>query len=70
MCIRDRYNKIVGGMTIEWQGQTETLPMAKSRLEEPDRGAREAVWQRMMDCFLVQRQTLNELYLEMVPRCV
>ena len=41
--------------------------MAKSHLEEPDRGAREAVWQRMMDCFLVQRQTLNELYLEMVP---
>ena len=63
----NQYNKIVGGMTIEWQGQIETLPMAKSHLEEPDRGAREAVWQRMMDCFLVQRQTLNELYLEMVP---
>lgn len=63
----NQYNKIVGGMTIAWQGQTETLPMAKSHLEEPDRGAREAVWQRMMDCFLVQRHTLNELYLEMVP---
>ena len=63
----NQYNKIVGGMTIEWKGQTETLPMAKSHLEEPARDAREAVWQRMMDCFLAQRQTLNELYLEMVP---
>jgi oligoendopeptidase F len=63
----NQYNKIVGGMEIEWQGQKETLPMARSHLEEPDRATRQAVWQRMMDCFLAQRQTLNGLYLEMVP---
>jgi oligoendopeptidase F len=63
----NQYNKVVGAMTIEWQGQTETLPMAMSHLEEPDRETRESVWRRMMACYLAQRQVLNDLYLEMLP---
>jgi oligoendopeptidase F len=63
----NQYNKLVGGMTIEWQGEVETLPKATSHLEEPDRTAREAVWRLIMDRYLAERTPLNALYLEMLP---
>ncbi len=63
----NRYNKIVGAMTIEWQGQEETLPQATSRLQEPDRAAAQAVWRRIMQRILADRSALNDLYLEMLP---
>ncbi len=63
----NQYDKIVGGMTIEWRGKTETLPQAAGHLEEQDRATREAVWHLMMDRYLVERQRLNDLYLEMLP---
>lgn len=62
----NQYNKIVGGMTIEWQGQSETLPKAMSRLEDADRGVRQAVWRRIMDRYLAERGTLDALYMEML----
>lgn len=64
--LSNQYNKIVGGMTIEWQGQTETLPQANSHLQEADRAAREAVWRRIMQRTLADRPKLNDLYLEML----
>lgn len=63
----NQYNKIVGGMTVEWQGQTLTMPEATSRLQEPDRATRAAIWQRAMQRFLADRAALNELFLEMLP---
>lgn len=63
----NEYNKIAGAMTVEWQGETITLPKAQSLLEEPDRAARQLVWQRMMGCFLTQRAALDKLYLDMLP---
>lgn len=63
----NQYDKVVGGMTIEWQGKTETMPQAAGHLEEQDRETREAVWRLMMDRYLVERERLNDLYLEMVP---
>ena len=63
----NQYNKIAGGMTVQWQGEEITIPRAQSLLEEPDRDSRQLVWQQMMDCFLTQRGALNDLYLEMLP---
>ncbi len=63
----NQYNKIVGGMTIEWQGQQETLPQASSRLQEPDRLSREALWRRIMQRYLTDRGALNDLYMKMLP---
>jgi oligoendopeptidase F len=63
----NQYNKIVGGMTVEWQGQELTLPQATSRLQEPDRTAREAIWRRIMQRYLAERGAINDLYMEMLP---
>lgn len=63
----NQYNKIVGGMTVEWQGEELTLPQANSRLQEPDRAEREAIWRRMMQRYLADRSAINDLYMEMLP---
>lgn len=65
--LSNQYNKIVGGMTIAWQGEDLTLPQANSRLQEPDRAAREAIWRRIMERYLAAREAINDLYLKMLP---
>ncbi len=63
----NQYNKIVGGMTISWQGAQETVAQATSRLQGPDRAEREAVWHGIMQRYLQERSALNDLYLAMLP---
>ncbi len=63
----NRYNKIVGGMTVAWQGEELTLPQANSRLQAPDRAAREGIWRRIMQRYLADRGAISDLYMEMLP---
>lgn len=62
----NEYEKLVGGMTIEWEGKEETMPQATLHLREKDRAAREKAWRLMMARFGAERDRLNELYLQML----
>lgn len=64
--LANQYRKIIGGLTIEWEGQTETIPQAQSHLLEPDRARREQVWRRIMSRYAAERERLNQLYLQML----
>jgi oligoendopeptidase F len=66
MKLANRYDKTIGGLTIEWEGKTETLPQANLHLEDPDRGVRERAWRLIMASYGGQRPKLNDLYLEML----
>ena len=62
----NEYEKLVGGMTIEWEGKEETMPQARLHLRDKDRAAREKAWRLMMARFGAERDRLNELYLQML----
>ncbi len=62
----NEYEKLVGGMTIEWEGKEETMPQATLHLREKDRATREKAWRLMMARFGAERDRLNELYLQML----
>jgi len=62
----NEYEKIAGGMTIEWDGKQETMPQARLHLLEHDRGVREKAWRLMMARFIDERDRLNEFYLQML----
>lgn len=62
----NEYDKLVGGMTIEWDGVTETLPQADLHLQDRDRATRERAWRLIMASFLNVREQLNALYLKML----
>ncbi len=66
MKLANQYEKIVGGMTIEWEGEVETMPQAKLHLQDRNRAVRHRAWRLMMDRFAEERERLNELYLEML----
>ena len=62
----NEYEKIAGGMTIEWDGKQETMPQARLHLRDHDRGVREKAWRLMMARFIDERDRLNKLYLQML----
>jgi oligoendopeptidase F len=66
MKLGNEYDKIVGGMTIEWEGEQETMPQARLHLRDKDRATREKAWRRMMARYAAERERLNKLYLEML----
>ncbi len=67
MKLGNRYDKIAGAMSIEWEGATETMAQAEVHLLSSDRGERERAWRLIMDRWLRERDALNDLYLEMLP---
>lgn len=68
MKLGNEYDKIIGAMTIDWEGTAETIPQALLHLREKDRGVRERAWRQVMDRYLADREKLNEMYLAMLAR--
>lgn len=66
MKLANEYKKIVGGMSIEWEGKTLTLPQANLHLQDPDRDTRERAWRLVMARYEQDREQLNQLYLQML----
>ncbi|CAF0697440.1 M3 family oligoendopeptidase [Candidatus Methylacidithermus pantelleriae] len=60
------YQRIVGAMTIRWNGQELTLAQASRILEEPDRSQRQKAWELICQRRLADRQRLEELFDELV----
>lgn len=68
MKLGNDYDKIIGAMTIDWEGTQETIPQALLHLREHDRAVRERAWRQVMDRYLADRAKLDELYLSMLAR--
>ena len=61
-----KYDKLIGAMTIERDGQTLTMPQAGRFLEEPDRGVREEVWRAMSQRRLADRGAIEDVFDELL----
>ncbi len=62
----NQFEKIMGGLNIDWNGTPETIPQAGLHWQSPDRTEREQAWRLVMAAYLAQREKLNELYLQML----
>jgi oligoendopeptidase F len=56
------YQKIQGGMTVEWEGETRTLSRMSPLLQEPDRDLREKAWRKIAERRLQDRDRLESLF--------
>jgi len=56
------YDKISGAMTIQFRGQELTMPQAGRVLEEPDRAARQDVWQLTSARRLADRDNIDAIF--------
>lgn len=54
------YSRLTGTLSIEWDGDTLTIPQALNHLQSSDRATRRAVWERVYGAYLAQREAINE----------
>jgi oligoendopeptidase F len=67
MTLENDFEKIMGGLMVDLDGEQVTVPAAAGRLRmSADRSERERAWRAMMASYLAQRERLNELYLHML----
>jgi oligoendopeptidase F len=64
--LNNEYDKTVGAMTVEFEGQTLTLQQLARHLEEPDREKREKAWRLSADRRLRDRDTFDDIYDKML----
>ncbi|HXX93541.1 MAG TPA: M3 family oligoendopeptidase, partial [Planctomycetota bacterium] len=64
--LAQQYQKLVGAMTVTYDGREQTLPQMGKVLEETDRKRREEAWRLIAGRRLRDREALEALYDEMV----
>ena len=63
-----RYQEIIGGLAIQWQGESLTIPQAEALLADRDRARRKQVWRKIMDAYLAPRAELNDLFMSLLDK--
>ncbi|HEX8356671.1 MAG TPA: M3 family metallopeptidase, partial [Segetibacter sp.] len=66
--MQQQYGQIAGRMTIEVKGQEYTLQQASKFLEDHDRALREEVYCKMYERRLQDKDTLNDLYTQLIRK--
>jgi oligoendopeptidase F len=61
-----RYNKTIGAQTVEWEGEERTLTQLKPFFRTPDRSRREQLWRLQSERQLADRETLNQIWTELL----
>jgi len=64
--LNNEYDKTIGAMTVEFDGQTLTLQQLSRYLEEPDRETREKAWRLSAERRLVDREKFDGLFDQMM----
>jgi oligoendopeptidase F len=56
------YDKITGGMTVEWDGERRTIPQLQPYLKSRDRAVRERAFRLIAAPYLAERSRLSDLF--------
>lgn len=64
--LSQRYQKICGAMTVEFDGEERTLPQMARYLEETDRQLRRRAWEAIVERRLKDRDELDRIFDELV----
>jgi oligoendopeptidase F len=60
--LNTQYNKITGGMTVEWEGKEIPLPRLAPYLLDPDRAVRERAWRLGTRPYIDQHDALADIF--------
>ncbi|MDX9752709.1 MAG: M3 family oligoendopeptidase [bacterium] len=62
------YQKLCGAMTVEFDGQEQTLPQMAKVLEETDRSRRQAAWEKTVERRLQDREQLDQIFSDLIRK--
>lgn len=60
-----RYQKLAGGMMVDWEGKQITLPQLAPHLRSPDRAVRERAFRLSTSTYLAKGEDLTDLFTRM-----
>ena len=63
----NEYNKLIGALSVMWEGEERTLMQMFSLFYEPDRSIRQRAWEATQAQLLKERQNINDLWEKFVP---
>jgi len=64
--LSQKYFRVAGAMTVNYQGQERTMQQMSVFYEDPDRATREAAWRLASQRALADSETLDTIFTEMV----
>mgnify|MGYP003577884148 CR=1 FL=1 len=56
------YQKVTGGLTVEWNGERKTIPQLQPYLQSQDRAERERAFRLGAEAYLAKRDELATLF--------
>jgi oligoendopeptidase F len=56
------YQKITGGLSVDWEGERKTVPQLQPFLKSRDRAVRERAFRKQADAYLEQKESLSALF--------
>lgn len=65
--LQQQYQKITGGMTVNYRGEERTLQQMAKFLEEPDRAVRREAWELITRRRLQDRETIEGVFEQLFP---
>ena len=60
--LNSQYNKLTGGMTVEWKGEDVPLPRLNPFMLDPDRDTREQAFRLQFRPYIDNRETLADIF--------
>ena len=60
--LETNYDKITGGLTVEWEGERRTIPQLQPFLKSRDRDVRERAFRLIADPYLAEQSRLADLF--------
>jgi oligoendopeptidase F len=64
--LQQKYQSVIGAMTVSFRGEERTLQQMGKFLEETDRGTREEAWRLLTGRSLQDHETLDDVYTKMI----
>src|SRR5215216_3593080 len=61
------YNKLIGSLTVMWDGEERILAQMYPLLYETDRSIRQRAWEAIEACRIKERQNINDLWEKFMP---
>ncbi|MFD1176487.1 M3 family oligoendopeptidase [Paenibacillus puldeungensis] len=64
--LNTKYSEIMGGLTVEWEGEDKPFPYIQSMLDHPDRAVREKAYHAMMSAYRQIKPDMDAIMDELV----
>lgn len=61
-----KYSEIMGGLKVDWEGETKTFSFAKAQVDHSDRIVRERAWRAMAEARSRVKSEMDEIMTELV----